>query len=66
MAFLDHYKELEQWKPFAYTASSHHPGTPTQRVSTLTELCKLCVILNDILNEVYGEKSAKRGSDKLV
>ncbi|KUJ07787.1 uncharacterized protein LY89DRAFT_711936 [Mollisia scopiformis] len=66
MVFLDHYEELEQWTPFAYSVTSHHPGTPAYSVSTFTELCKLCVILNDILNKVYGEKSAKRGSDKLT
>lgn len=64
--FLDHYEELEQWTPFAYTANSRYPGSPAYSVSTFTELCKLCVILNDVLNKVYGEKSARRGSDKLA
>lgn len=56
--FLDSYEELEYWKPFAYTAQSElYPGSPAYSVSTFTALCRLSIIMSDILSSIYTERS---------
>jgi hypothetical protein len=50
--FQDQYEELEHWTPFAYSETQRYPGSPAYSVSTFTELCKLSVIMNAILNNV--------------
>lgn len=62
LVFLDHYEELENWQPFAYSDVQSYPGSPAYSVSTFTELCKLSRILNGILNKVYSERSAHRSA----
>jgi hypothetical protein len=64
--FQDQYEELEHWTPFAYSEPQRYPGSPAYSVSTFTELCKLSVIMNAILNNVYGVKSAKGASERLA
>lgn len=66
LTFLDHYEELENWKPFAYTNVQSYPGSPAYSVSTFTELCKLSLILNGILNKVYSERSSNRSPEELL
>ncbi|THC94182.1 hypothetical protein EYZ11_006323 [Aspergillus tanneri] len=66
LTFLDQYEELEHWTPFAYPGNPKYSGSPAYSVSTFRELCKLSVILNDILNKVYSEKSSKRAPEELV
>ena len=56
--FNDEYEELEHWTPFAYTDKSSTAGCCSYSVSTFSQLCRLCVILNKILNKVYKEKRA--------
>ncbi|KAL2802014.1 fungal-specific transcription factor domain-containing protein [Aspergillus granulosus] len=56
--FLDTYEELEHWMPFAYsTCAPDYPGTPAYSTSTFTFLCKLSLIMSDILNCIYTERS---------
>ncbi|KAH8590539.1 fungal-specific transcription factor domain-containing protein [Bisporella sp. PMI_857] len=64
--FQDRYEELEHWTPFAYPDTASYPGSPAYSVSTFTELCKLSVIMNAILNNVYGVKSSKRAPTTLT
>ncbi|KAI7977774.1 hypothetical protein EIK77_009314 [Talaromyces pinophilus] len=64
--FMDHYEELEHWKPFAYSETQKYPGSPAYSVSTFTELCKLSLIMNRILNKVYGERNSKRTPSELA
>lgn len=66
LTFLDHYEELEHWTPFAYTNVQSYPGSPAHSVSTFTELCKLSLILNGILNKVYSERSSNRSPEELL
>ncbi|KAE8385361.1 hypothetical protein BDV23DRAFT_188320 [Aspergillus alliaceus] len=68
LTFLDRYEELEHWTPFAYPGNPglRYPGSPAYSVSTFTEICKLSVILNAILNKVYSEESPKRVSEEMV
>ena len=66
MTFLDTYEELEHWQPVAFSGTESYPGSPIYSVSTFTQLCRLSVIMNRILNTVYAEKSAKRKLDGLL
>ncbi|KAJ5677231.1 uncharacterized protein N7477_002864 [Penicillium maclennaniae] len=66
LTFLDQYEELEHWQPFAYTDVQSYPGSPAYSVSTFTELCKLSLILNSILNKVYSERSSNRSPQELL
>lgn len=66
LSFLDHYEELENWQPFAYSDVQSYPGSPAYSVSTFTELCKLSLILNGILNKVYSERSSTKSSHELI
>ncbi|KAK3627705.1 hypothetical protein LTR56_019050 [Elasticomyces elasticus] len=64
--FLDEYEELEHWLPFAYNRAAEYKGSPGYSVSTFTELCKLCIILNRILNRVYNGKGGHEQSAILL
>ncbi|CZT52600.1 related to pathway-specific regulatory protein nit-4 [Rhynchosporium secalis] len=64
--FQDQYEELEHWQPFAYPENQKYQGSPAYSVSTFTELCKLSVIMNSILNIVYGVKSTKMAPELLA
>lgn len=67
LTFLDTYEEFEHWVPFAYLDSAvTYPGSPAYSVSTFTELCKLSVIMNKILNTMYTEEGRKRPPLELV
>ncbi|KAJ6109482.1 hypothetical protein N7486_001717 [Penicillium sp. IBT 16267x] len=66
MTFLDQYEELEHWQPFAYTDVQSYPGSPAYSVSTFTEICKLSLILNGILNKVYSERSSNWSPQELI
>ncbi|KAH6632432.1 PrpF protein-domain-containing protein [Chaetomium tenue] len=65
LVFRDRYEELDYWTPFAFNASSNYPGCPAYSVSTFTELCKLCVIMNQIINKLYAEKSVRKHPSQL-
>lgn len=66
LTFMDRYEELEHWQPFAYSDVQSYAGSPAYSVSTFTELCKLSLILNGILNKVYSERSSNRSSEELI
>lgn len=64
--FLDSYEELEQWQPFAYSTSApDHMGSPTYSISTFTSLCKLSLVMSDILSSIYTERSHDAGPVKM-
>ena len=65
MLFLDRYEEKENWQPFGFSGNRHYAGCPAYTISTFTSLCKLCVIMNRILNKIYIEQSPNRGPDGL-
>jgi len=64
--FQDNFEELEHWKPFAYSGTKDYPGSPAYSVTTFGELCKLSIVMNEILNKFYAEKSEKRGPERLA
>lgn len=56
--FLDTFEEFENWKPFAYsTDATSYPGSPAYSVSTFTYLCRLSVVMSDILSCIYTERA---------
>ncbi|KAL3492168.1 PrpF protein-domain-containing protein [Aspergillus germanicus] len=65
--FLDTYEELEHWQPFAYsTCAPDYPGTPAYSMSTFTFLCKLSLIMSDILSCIYTERSIDQSPPELA
>lgn len=67
LKFFDNYEEFEYWLPFAYTDSaSAYPGSPSYSVSTFTELCRLAILMNRILNKMYSEKGRKEQPRDLI
>jgi hypothetical protein len=68
ITFLDTYEEFEHWMPFAYdqTVQQTYPGSPAYSVSTFAGLCKLSVIMNSILNNIYAEATFDKSPDELA
>ncbi|CAK7229465.1 hypothetical protein SEUCBS140593_007255 [Sporothrix eucalyptigena] len=72
LAFHDEYEELENWQPFAYytyagtNLARDYPGSPAYSVSCFTQLCRLSLIMNGILNAVYAERSVKKKPEALA
>ncbi|CAI6099432.1 unnamed protein product [Clonostachys chloroleuca] len=65
--FLDTYEELEYWKPFAFPSQSHsYKGSPTYSISTFTALCRLSIIMSDILSLIYTERSSDKAAEDLL
>ncbi|KAK8038689.1 hypothetical protein PG993_007100 [Apiospora rasikravindrae] len=64
--FLDTYEELQNWQPFAYSVkSTQYPGSPAYSVSTFTSLCRLSVVMSDILSCIYTERTFDRNAVEL-
>lgn len=56
--FLDTYEEFEYWRPMAFGSQSiENPGTPAYSISTFAALCRLSVVMGDILSDVYAERT---------
>ena len=66
LTFLDQYEEKELWQPFEVQRSRHYPQTPAYAISTFTNMARLCIIINEILNTVYTRQSQERGVDNLA
>ena len=64
--FLDDFEELEQWKPIGCSEDiPEYPGAVAHTLTTFAEYCKLSIILNRIINQIYTEKRTNRGLEKL-
>ncbi|KAK1492773.1 fungal specific transcription factor, partial [Colletotrichum tamarilloi] len=64
--FLDTFEEFENWKPFAYsTDATNYPGSPAYSVSTFTYLCRLSVVMSDILSCIYTERAFDKSAAEL-
>ncbi|OLN87435.1 Nitrogen assimilation transcription factor nit-4-like protein 9 [Colletotrichum chlorophyti] len=64
--FLDTFEEFENWKPFAYsTDATSYPGSPAYSVSTFTHLCRLSVVMSDILSCIYTERAFDKSAAEL-
>ncbi|KAK8009481.1 hypothetical protein PG991_012032 [Apiospora marii] len=64
--FLDTYEEFQNWQPFAYSVkSTQYSGSPAYSVSTFTSLCRLSVVMSDILSCIYTERTFDRNASDL-
>lgn len=52
----DHHEELEQWAPMEPLRVTSASYSPTYCVSNFSRLCRLSLIMNNVLNEIYREK----------
>lgn len=66
--FLDTYEELKQWKPFSYseTSKSDSPSSPAYSISTFASLCKLSLVMDDILSTIYTERSSSQSTTTIA
>ncbi|RSL63312.1 hypothetical protein CEP53_004467 [Fusarium sp. AF-6] len=63
--FLDEYEELEEFNTNTYSGHLTQLGCPTYSVSTFEQLCKLSIIMDRILCNLYSEKSCSRDPTEL-
>ncbi|KAJ4221451.1 hypothetical protein NW759_006697 [Fusarium solani] len=63
--FLDEYEELEEFDTNTYAERPTQLGCPTYSVSTFEQLCKLSIIMDRILCNLYSEKSCSRDCQEL-
>ncbi|KAF9769319.1 hypothetical protein IL306_013283 [Fusarium sp. DS 682] len=64
--FIDTYSELEFWQPFAYSASKNdYPGSPAYSISTFTALCKLSIVMSDIMSAIYTVRTTDQSPAEL-
>lgn len=60
----DHHDELEQWAPMEPSRVIPGSYSPAYCVSNFSRLCRLSLIMNNILNDIYREK--KKFEDPVV
>jgi hypothetical protein len=58
--FLDEYEELEPFSTDGYAAEPTSLGCPGYGVSTFEQLCKLSVIMDRVLFNIYAESSSQK------
>ncbi|KPM39353.1 hypothetical protein AK830_g7207 [Neonectria ditissima] len=64
--FLDEYEELEPFHTLTYSPNPRQLDRPTYGVSTFEQLCKLGIIMDRILCNLYAERSlSKNPADML-
>lgn len=65
--FLDTHEELQDWQPFAYsTLTPKYSGSPAYSVSTFSALCRLSLVMSDILSCIYTERCVDQSSTDLT
>ncbi|KAL8722083.1 MAG: hypothetical protein Q9225_001370 [Loekoesia sp. 1 TL-2023] len=62
MIFLDQYAELEPWTPSLQLGAP----SPAYVVSAFTRACKLSIIMNSILNQIYSERQKLQTSEAAI
>ncbi|RGP69104.1 nitrogen assimilation transcription factor nit-4 [Fusarium longipes] len=64
--FVDTYSELEFWQPFAYsTSKNNYAGSPAYSISTFTALCKLSIVMSDIMSCIYTVRTTDQNPAEL-
>ncbi|KAJ3543638.1 hypothetical protein NM208_g3465 [Fusarium decemcellulare] len=64
--FLDEYEELQEFNTVTYSERPGQLGCPTYSVSTFEQLCKLSIIMDRILCNLYAERSSERAARDLL
>ena len=62
LTFMDDYSDTEPWAPYygetpVNTVASNYVPRPGYVVSCFRQLCKLCVILNDLMQGIYSSSA---------
>ncbi|KAL3442466.1 fungal-specific transcription factor domain-containing protein [Aspergillus insuetus] len=65
IAFLDEYEELEPFSTDGYAAEPTSLSCPGHGVSTFEQLCKLSVIMDRVLLNIYAESSSQKDPNEL-
>ena len=63
--FLDDYEELEQFNTLSYSAQPAQLAYPTHSVSAFEYMCKLSIIADRILYNLYSENSFSKTPEEL-
>lgn len=64
--FIDTYSELEFWQPFAYsTSKNNYAGSPAYSISTFTALCKLSIVMSDVMSTIYTVRTTDQSPAEL-
>lgn len=71
MSFMDDYSDTELWTPYYgetlridHAHAPNYPHCPGYVVSCFRQLSKLCVILNDVLQEIYSPETTARREEE--
>ncbi|KAK7409593.1 hypothetical protein QQX98_008188 [Neonectria punicea] len=64
--FLDEYEELEPFHTLTYSLNPKQLDHPTYNVSTFEQLCKLGIIMDRILCNLYAERSLSKDAMELL
>lgn len=62
LTFMDDYSDMDLWVPYygetpANAVASNYVPRPGYVVSCFRQLCKLCVILNDLMQDIYSSSA---------
>lgn len=67
LSFMDDYSDTDLWAPYYgetpkpdHAHAPNYPPCPGYVVSCFRQLCKLCVILNDLMSDIYSPEAAAR------
>lgn len=65
--FMDDYSDSDMWAPYygespqpELASAPNYPPCPGYVVSCFRQLCKMCVILNDLMQNIYAPEAAAR------
>ncbi|KIW93911.1 uncharacterized protein Z519_05226 [Cladophialophora bantiana CBS 173.52] len=67
LTFMDDYSDGDLWAPYygetptpELASAPNYPPCPGYVVSCFRQLCKICVILNDLMHNIYSSEAAAR------
>ncbi|KIW80586.1 hypothetical protein Z517_07202 [Fonsecaea pedrosoi CBS 271.37] len=67
LTFMDDYSDSDLWAPYygetptpELANAPNYPPCPGYVVSCFRQLCKICVILNDLMQNIYSSEAAAR------
>lgn len=67
LTFMDDYSDSDLWSPYygetptpELANAPNYPPCPGYVVSCFRQLCKICVILNDLMHNIYSSEAAAR------
>lgn len=71
MTFMDDYSDSDLWAPYYgetpkpdHAQAPNYPPCPGYVVSCFQQNCRLCVILNDLMQNIYSPEAAARRDDE--